>query len=181
MIDHETPLATYVMEIDLSNPHLTLELGMSDDRLTGNETAKSIAERSNWNQHQIIGAINGDFWHTAGVPVGMAVRDGQLLRSPGSRSVFALGNDKHPLFDFFETKIRITGSKGNTLEFSDLNSFLTGNEPILFTPLRIKEITTPTGNYTIIMEPEIWEIPTSGLFKSHCFQDNRSRTNSGID
>ena len=69
ILDPETPLATYVIEVDLSNPYITLELGMSRDRLTGNETVRSVAGRQDRPGHWVIGAVNGDFWADEGVGI----------------------------------------------------------------------------------------------------------------
>lgn len=158
ILEKEGPLAIYITEIDLTLPEVTLELGVSRDRLTGNETVRSIAERSDRDSHRIVAAINADFWANEGVPVGMAVRDGLLLRTPGGRSVFALRSGDSPLIDFFDTKIALVNARGARLEFTQMNSFISGNEPILITPVRAEKLTVPEGNHAVVLAPRIWEV-----------------------
>lgn len=158
-IEPETPLAMYVMEVDLSHPHITLELGLSRDRLTGNETVQSIADRYDRPEHWVIGAVNGDFWGDEGVPTNMVVQNGRLLRNPIGRSVFAMTAGKQPLIDFFDTRISIKTAKEGVLEFGDLNGTLkAGSPPILLTPLRIETFTPPLGHLAIVLTPEMWEL-----------------------
>jgi uncharacterized protein YigE (DUF2233 family) len=158
ILEKEGPLAIHVTEIDLTLPEVTLELGVSRDRLTGNETVRSIAERFDRDSHRIVAAINADFWANEGVPVGMAVRDGLLLRTPGGRSVFALRSGDRPLIDFFDTKLALLNARGARLEFTQMNSFISGNEPILITSVRAEKITVPEGNHAIVLAPKIWEV-----------------------
>jgi len=159
ILEPEVPRAAYVIEVDLSNPYITLELGMSNERLTGNETVRSIAERHNHPKHWVIGAVNGDFWADSGVPTNMVVKEGKLVKSPGRRSVFAMRADNQPLIDFFETRFTVKGSQGGTLDFSDLNGTpKEGDRPMLLTPARTDTVTAPVGNHTIVLAPEIWEI-----------------------
>jgi len=154
----DTPLAIYVLEVDITQPDVTLELGVSNDRLTENETLRSMAQRLDWEKHRIVGAVNGDFWAEEGVPVGMAIREKLLLRSPSFRSVFALNSEKRPFIDNFNMNIKITASKGGSLQLGDINTYPRGNNPVLFTPIRARELVTPLGAYIVSLAPETWEL-----------------------
>jgi len=166
LIDKEKPLAAYVVEVDLSDPHLSLEVGLSHDRLTRNETVPSMAKRLTKANHRVIAAVNGDFWARAGVATGMLVQNGQLYRSPGARSVFALTLDKRPIIDYFETRISVIGTQGNALAVDQLNGWAEGNETILFTSNRVESVTPPLGNYGVLLAPEVWELQPDDKLKA---------------
>lgn len=87
-----------VLEIDLTHQYNILETVKANDLVYGNETTSSMAGRNNSEGHRIVGAINGDFYATGGIPIGAQVRKGVLLKRPyNSRSVFGYTVDKEPV------------------------------------------------------------------------------------
>jgi uncharacterized protein YigE (DUF2233 family) len=157
VIKPDIPLAAYVLEIDLTHPNLLIETILSNDRLTGNEVVTSMMERKSYKGHQVLAAVNGDFWATEGVPTGLMIRKGQLLRSANQRAALGFTTRKEPIIDFFETRITFKGG-GREFVIDELNGYVTQNEPVLFTPERTTLVNPPEGNYAISLAPEIWEL-----------------------
>ncbi len=93
------PWHLHVLEIDLSNQWMILETVKANDLLSGYETTSSMSRRKDREGHRVVGAINGDFYATGGVPVGAQVLKGVLLKRPTTRSVVGMTDTKRPFID----------------------------------------------------------------------------------
>ncbi|MFH1212651.1 MAG: phosphodiester glycosidase family protein [Candidatus Neomarinimicrobiota bacterium] len=74
------PWHFHILEIDLTNPWLHLQTVKANDLLYGNEKTSAMAARNNYEGHHVIGAINGDFYATGGIPINAQVSQGVILR-----------------------------------------------------------------------------------------------------
>ena len=108
----EGPWAINILEIDLTNPYIDIESVKAQDRLMGYEQTSSMASRTNRNGHWVVGAINGDFFATGGVPINCQVVNNKLLKIPSSHSVIGFYTDLKPFIEILQysgavlTKIR---------------------------------------------------------------------------
>ncbi len=87
----------YVLDIDLSNPDVSVAAGYANadasvwERATVRDQAKAYEEKYSVN---VVGGINGDFYNTkTGEPVGYFVMDGVTYHSDNGRPYFAILND----------------------------------------------------------------------------------------
>jgi len=115
------PVRLTVLQIDLRNPYVKIEgLIGSDGTLENTQQVSKMAERSG-----AVAAINGGFFIIAqGKPLGMIVRDGELVSSPIMRSdmpVFALDMDKRPLMDFFKFSGEVKAANGAVFSLFGVN------------------------------------------------------------
>ncbi|UCE06313.1 MAG: phosphodiester glycosidase family protein, partial [bacterium] len=69
-----------VLEIDLTNPYISIESVKANNLLIGREGTSRMAARNNYAEHRVVGAINGDFFSIEGVPVNAQVINGELLK-----------------------------------------------------------------------------------------------------
>jgi hypothetical protein len=89
-----------VLEVDLSVDWIHLETVKANDRLSGYERTSSMAARNDDEMHRVVGATNGDFYGSGGVPSGAQVLDGTLLKRPfETRSVFGSTLEKIPFIE----------------------------------------------------------------------------------
>lgn len=73
----------HVVVADLTKDHLDLEAETSNDSLFGFETTSAMTARlAEAGEGEPLVAINADFWHREGQPVGMFVDDGAIWRGP---------------------------------------------------------------------------------------------------
>jgi len=86
-----------VLEIDLKNPYLRLETIKALDACVGRETTSSMAQRRSYSGHQVVGAINGDFFNPDGFPINVQVINGQMLRNPIAYSAIGFDAANHPV------------------------------------------------------------------------------------
>jgi hypothetical protein len=97
LYDPKGPWAINVLEVDLSNPYIELETVKARDRLQARERTSAMAARRDWEQHRVIGAINGDFYNPDGAPVGLQVTQGVVVHEPNTRTFFGVFADGRPL------------------------------------------------------------------------------------
>ena len=85
------PLKVSVVEMDLTNPYITMETCLGAEKSVGSETPVNMASRNNRPGHEVVGAVNGDFFMTSptnevGLPVSGQVRDDELVLSSHNRA-----------------------------------------------------------------------------------------------
>jgi phosphodiester glycosidase/type IX secretion system substrate protein len=133
---HETissgPWEIQVMEIDRSNPWVQLETVKANDVLNAYERTSSMASRKDSEGHRVVGAINGDFYSTGGIPVGTQVLKGEMLKHPHTnRSVFGTDNNGMPFMDI----VSFSGSlikNDSVIIINDVNDARNTDELILY-------------------------------------------------
>ena len=80
-----------ILEIDLTNPYVKIETVKARNSCQGVETVSSMAGRRTFVRHQVVAAINGDFFSIEGIPNNVQVIQGQILQNP--IEVSAIGFD----------------------------------------------------------------------------------------
>lgn len=117
------PWHIHILESDLTNDWIYLKTVKANDLLSGYERTSSMAARNDFEEHRVVGAVNGDFYSTGGVPIGTQVLNGVLLKKPTTRAVFGYTNQKIPFID-------IVSFQGAVVCKDGLNKAVNGiNEP----------------------------------------------------
>lgn len=98
------PLKISVVEMDLTNPYVVMETCLGADKSVGSETPVNMATRNNRPGHEVVGAMNGDFFMTApsnevGLPLSGQVRNDELVLSSHNRACLVLDDDNRPYID----------------------------------------------------------------------------------
>lgn len=98
------PLLVSVLEMDITNPYTMMEPCLGGGYAVGTETPLSMAARNDRPDHNVVGAINGDFFNIlsskeSGIPTSGQVTNGELLVSSHNRACFVLDNDNRPYID----------------------------------------------------------------------------------
>lgn len=90
------PWEIQIVEVELSNPDISLETITGHDNITGLETVSSMTKRKSYEGHRVIAGVNGDFFNSG--PVHTQVINGELLKNTTtSRPLFGF-NDMADLF-----------------------------------------------------------------------------------
>lgn len=79
------PVHLFIMDIDLNNPHVSLEVAMPyDQNVTKNfarQTLTEMAEYADRPYHRVVGMINADFWDVSNMDIrGPIHRNGVILK-----------------------------------------------------------------------------------------------------
>jgi hypothetical protein len=127
------PWHLQVLEIDLSNDLIHLETVKANDRLSGYERTSSMAGRNDHEEHRVVGATNGDFYASGGIPTGTQVLAGELLKEPNpNRSVFGTTPSKKPFLDVVAFNGQLIAADGSPLDVDGVNETRDTNELILY-------------------------------------------------
>lgn len=133
MIAPSVPWIVNVLEIDLTNPFLTIETVKAQDRLIGQERTTSMASRKEAPAHHIVAAVNGDGYLAGGEPLSMQMIDGQLLKDhvPDSDPVIGFDRFGAPLMQMlsFSGEIRTSGP---IVHFTTVNKARTSNGLVMY-------------------------------------------------
>lgn len=65
----KVPWSLDVVEIDLTHPAVSVETAKANDQINGYETTSSMAARKSYEGHQVLAAVNGDFYGSGGFPL----------------------------------------------------------------------------------------------------------------
>ncbi len=85
-----------ILEIDLTNPMVKIETVKAKDAYIGRENTSAMAKRNSYAGHQVVGAINADFFSSEGIPINVQVIKGQMLRNPIAVSTIGFDQENNP-------------------------------------------------------------------------------------
>ena len=130
-----SPLIVNILRIELSAPGVHVRCGQALDAITlraptlGRETIPSLARRS----HAVAG-VNADFFPFTGDPLGLAVRDGELLSEPADyRACLGIGKSGVRM-DVLVPIGTITASDKSESALLGINRLPHANDTVVLTP-----------------------------------------------
>lgn len=137
------PLKVSVTEMDLTNPYMVMETCLGGEKSVACETPVNMATRNTRPGHEVVAAVNGDFFMTSptnevGLPLSGQVRGGELVLSSHNRACLVLDENQHPYID----RLTFTGqvsSGSTTFPLNLVNRMryayenIAANQSILFT------------------------------------------------
>jgi hypothetical protein len=127
------PWHLHVLQIDLSGEFIRLETVKANDRLYAYERTSSMASRNDFEGHRVVGAVNGDFYASGGIPTGTQVLDGVLLKDPyPNRSTFGVDDDKIPFIDMVTFQGQLFSAGDSAASISGVNETRDENELIVY-------------------------------------------------
>ena len=137
------PLKVSVVEMDLTNPYIVMETCLGAEKSVGTETPVNMALRNTRPGHEVVSALNGDFFMTSptnevGLPLSGQVRNDELVLSSHNRACLVLDNDNRPYIDRLTFTGRVTGS-GHSFALNLVNRMryayenIAANQSFLFT------------------------------------------------
>ncbi|MGH7453423.1 MAG: phosphodiester glycosidase family protein, partial [bacterium] len=92
-----------------------------------------MAARVDREGHRVVAAINGDFYDTGnGAPINLQLRDGEILRQPTSRSVFAISSAEKPVINFLSLIGNLQSKQGAWHTLHGFNRARNADELIFF-------------------------------------------------
>ncbi len=126
------PFHLHILEIDLSCEWINIETVKAKNKLYGYKKTSSMAARKDFEQHRVVGAINGDFFRSGGIPVGAQVINGMLLKGPTTRSIFAFTKLGKPLIDIVSFQGTLSTTKNSSVKINGINRARNTNELDLY-------------------------------------------------
>ncbi|HHW55969.1 MAG TPA: phosphodiester glycosidase family protein [Firmicutes bacterium] len=159
-------LRVHVLEVDLSDPEVTLDLLYNDEGVAVPRPLTEMAAKRG-----VVAAINGDFFYRQGsyyAPVGPMVQEGRLVTSPGadgSMGVFALNSAGRIEFGPWRGEGYVYHPGGESFRLAGVNKPGTDYAwPILYTADWGKTSpATPSGVVTLLgMDARVVRVSETG-------------------
>ena len=149
----EKPWSIHVLKIDRTRGdlefHTTLARGNSLGLSTLSEQLKAFPQSLG----QPLGAINGDFWREGhqpdGDPMGLQIREGELVSAPSDRACFWIDSQGQPQATNVLTQFTVTWPDGQSTLFG-LNEERTNNGAVLFTAVTGTSTKTRGGRELVL-------------------------------
>lgn len=133
------PWSINVLEIDITNPHIKIESVKATNKIRGNERISVLAKQNTYENHKVVAAVNGDFYHAGGIPTNLQIRNGQIISMPISRTVIAFNLNNKPIM--------------NTVSYS--GNIIAGNNIA-----KIDGVNIPRNN-NLVLYNKFWDESTS--------------------
>ena len=107
------PLKVSVTEMDLTNPYIVMETCLGGEKSVACETPVNMAIRNTRPGHEVVAAVNGDFFMTSptnevGLPLSGQVRNDELVLSGHNRACLVLDENNRPYVDRLTFSGRVT-------------------------------------------------------------------------
>lgn len=145
-VDEKMPVSIHILEFDLTDPNLEVITQKANSQIAARAKTSVMAHQLEIEGKNVVAAINADFFHKDGTPVGVQVADGVLLKKPFIRSAFGLLNNNRPFIEILDFEgLLLAGDK--QCEIDDVNAHRGENEMILFNNYR--GVTSNTNNWGI--------------------------------
>ncbi|MGC8667715.1 MAG: phosphodiester glycosidase family protein [Chthonomonadales bacterium] len=130
------PLVINALTVNPRAPGVRMETAfgqdvlLADDPTQGRETVGSMATR-----HGAMAAINADFFPYTGDPVGLAIRNGELVRdSLPNRAVWGITAEGRCVFGIVQCRGAVRAADGAEFRISGVNRPLGDQEMVILTP-----------------------------------------------
>jgi hypothetical protein len=130
-VDQTIPLSIHILEFDLRDPNLEIITQKANYQLAAREKTSVMAEQLETEGKNVIAAINADFFHKNGTPVGIQIADGVILKNPFIRSVFGLLENNRPFIEMLSFRGMLFTEKGS-IAIDGINGNRGENDLILF-------------------------------------------------
>jgi phosphodiester glycosidase len=164
IINTDTPLNITALEIDITNPSISIEVGIANDRLGfGGELTSAFVNRNQNDSIIIVGAVNGDFFGgTPHAAENCMIVNGELAKGVKlNRTLFGITKDKIP----FVEKIQFNGKvvyQDDTLSIGRLNHKPENFTLVIFNKFYNDNIIIDSGYVGLLLSdvklfsPNIW-------------------------
>lgn len=131
-----------IMNINLLDPYTTIQLGTGNP-LTELTTTSKLAQLHTYDEHHVVGAVNGSFFHfDTAMPAYLVSRDNKIMNLGAvsynsndfmhTPAAFGILNSRQGLIDRFNPKITVS-HHGKEYQIDSFNKARNDNESILFT------------------------------------------------
>lgn len=145
------PWSINILEVDLSNPYLKIKTAKANDKLIGNETTSSMAKRNSFKNHNVVAAVNGDFYYKGGIPTNLQIINGQILTTPITRSVILFDAHSKPSINIVNYEGKIFAKK-HEIKIHGINVPRKENQNILYNKYFGDSTLTNSNGFEILVQ-----------------------------
>ncbi|MDP2302537.1 MAG: phosphodiester glycosidase family protein [Ignavibacteria bacterium] len=147
------PYSINILEIDLRNSYNSIETVKAQDRLNGYERTSSMALRNSYSGHRVVGAVNGDFYGSGGIPINIQIKNGEILRNPNGLSTLGFDINNNPMLKRVSLSGSIINKDNQVNPLNGVNKTRETNQLILFNKYMGNNTGTNTFGTELLVKP----------------------------
>ncbi|MBR5219294.1 MAG: phosphodiester glycosidase family protein [Clostridia bacterium] len=121
-----------VLEVDLTNPRLSVTALYSKDGIKNLDTVSDMAKEAG-----AVAAVNADFFNfSPSSPLGFTVKDGEIISSPShdpGLAVLAQDNEGNVFADYFSMQLFAVAPDGDRTQIIHINKYHSMQSVVMFT------------------------------------------------
>jgi hypothetical protein len=161
--------AVHFVEVAATNPAISFEASLSNERVSGLERTNSQAINRSREGHRVIAAINGDVWagfsnDMEAAPNGLYVENGELVTAgTAGRPTFGVGSDGRPMLGSPLVTVTLSTSAGQYV-INRVNQLRRPGEGVLYTPHFGSRTSSAASGIDIVMSGLALPLRTSGTW-----------------
>lgn len=146
---------------------ISIEAAMSNDAVVGLERATSIANRSSFDGHRAVAAINGDVWSASSVganaaPFGLHIQNGELMTAgPFGRPTFGVGPGGAPIIGAPVVSTYLVLADGSIQQIDRVNQRRQAGELVLYTPRFGSRTDSSASGLDVVLQGVPLPLPTT--------------------
>jgi len=152
VFDPDQRLGIYVLKVDLRNEYIMIDSVLAHDSLTGRETVLDMSQRKTRPRHQVVGAVNADYFHVS-APSGLTVDRGHLSRSARGWAGIAFSENNKPLIAIFKDKVTALVADGTEISRLSINRPRNDSNVVLYTGLYGNTTGSMTDGKAVLIDP----------------------------
>ncbi|MCU7493913.1 MAG: T9SS type A sorting domain-containing protein [Ignavibacteria bacterium] len=132
IIARKVPWTIKVLRVELKNPYISFEAVKAKDTYFGNERTSAMAQRRTFTGHNVVGAVNADYYDTQnGAITNIQVGNGQMYRGPQNVSLIGFDINNKPMIDICKLNSFVV-SGATSLKINEVNQARGTNQLILY-------------------------------------------------
>ncbi len=152
VFDPDQCLGIYILKVDLSNEYIMIDSVLAHDSLTGRETVLDMSQRKTGLGHQVVGAVNADYFYVT-APSGLTVNRGHLSRSARGWAGIAFSENNKPLIAVFRDKVTASAPDGREISDLSINKPRNNGNIVLYTGLYGDTTGSMTDGKAVLIDP----------------------------
>ena len=152
VFDPDQRLGIYVLKVDLGNEYIKIDSVLAHDSLTGRETVLDMSQRISRPRHQVVGAVNADYFYVT-APSGLTVNRGNLTRSSRGWAGIAFSENNTPLIAVFRDKVTASAPDGRKISDLSINRPRNNGNVVLYTGLYGDTTGSMTDGKAVLIDP----------------------------
>lgn len=154
IVDSLVPWSIDVLRIEMNNPYIKLETVKALDRLaSGREKTSSMAARRNQPGHQVVGAINADFFEGTGLTVNTHVEKGEIIKRENGWHTFGFTDANKLSMNVPAFTGKFIAKNGLTLAINGINSTRDSGTTILYNKFIGPQTGTNESGTEVLLRP----------------------------
>lgn len=147
-----------ILTLDTKNPFTTVETVSYASGVTKLETMRNLAMTQKKQGKNVVAAVNGDFFSSLGIPLGLQITNGEIITSPHTTKV-AMGifsnNQGRPLTNILMQGELVTKSGSLTINAINRTRRLSDNDHLVVYSSAFGSTTkTPRGGLELVLKPQ---------------------------